>query len=111
MKKKDTLQILAQSHAMKILSSLNREKMRFIDLKAVCLSNRTRSARLKELEEVGLIKAVPEMINKRAYTFYEITPEGKEALELAEKIIALGLKTRNKQHRNYVAFREQKKET
>ena len=90
MKKKNMLQILSQSHAMKILSSVNKKKMRFVDLKTVCLSNRTRSARLKELEEYGLIQTVPEMINKRAYTFYEITPLGKEALKLGEKLITLG---------------------
>jgi DNA-binding HxlR family transcriptional regulator len=89
MKERNTLKILAQSHAIDILSSLNKEKMRFIDLKAVCLSNRTRSARLKELEEADLIKAVPGMVHKRAYTFYEITPIGKEALKLAEKLITL----------------------
>jgi len=63
--------------------------MRFVDLKEVCRSNRTRSARLKELEEAGLIKVFPEMIGKRAYTFYRITPLGKEALKFAEKLIAL----------------------
>jgi len=90
MKKKNILQILGQSHAMKILGSVNKKKMRFVDLKAVCLSNRTRSARLRELEEDNLIRVVPEMIDKRAYTFYEITSIGKEALRLGEKLIALG---------------------
>lgn len=63
--------------------------MRFVDLKEVCRSNRTRSARLRELEDKGLIQAVPKMIGKRAYTFYQITPLGKEALKLGEKLIIL----------------------
>jgi len=63
--------------------------MRFLDLKEICNSNRTRSARLKELEEARLIKAVPKMVGRRAYTFYEITTLGKEALKLGEKLISL----------------------
>lgn len=60
--------------------------MRFLDLEDICKSNRTRSVRLKELEEKGLVRAVPKMIERRAYTFYEITDLGKEALDLAEKL-------------------------
>jgi len=63
--------------------------MRFLDLKEICNSNRTRSARLKELEEARLIKAVPKMVGRRAYTFYEITTLGKETLKLGEKLISL----------------------
>lgn len=89
MKEKNILEILSQSHAMEILRSLNEKPMRFLDLKDVCRSNRTRSVRLKELENKGLVKAVPEMIGRRAYTFYEITPIGKKALNLGEKLIQL----------------------
>jgi DNA-binding HxlR family transcriptional regulator len=63
--------------------------MRFTDLRDVCESNRSRSARIKELEEEGLIKTVPKMIKRRAYTFYEITSKGKEALALCEKLLEL----------------------
>jgi DNA-binding HxlR family transcriptional regulator len=94
MREKNILQILGQSHAMDILDSLKKKPMRFLDLKEVCKSNRTRSARLKELENKGLIRAVPKMINRRAYTFYEITPIGKEALALVEKLAQLRDKER-----------------
>jgi DNA-binding PadR family transcriptional regulator len=63
--------------------------MRFVDLKEICSSSRTRAARLKELQDKGLIKVVPKILGKRAYTFYEITPRGKEALKLGEKLILL----------------------
>jgi len=96
MKGKSTLQILSQSHAMEILNSLSTKPMRFLDLKDVCRSNRTRSVRLKELEEKGLAKAVPKMIGRRAYTFYEITSIGKEALDLGERLIQLQSKERRK---------------
>jgi len=37
------------------------------------------------------------VLHKRAYTFYEVTPLGKEVLKLAEKLIALGTaKKKNK---------------
>ena len=86
---KRALKILGNSHAVEILDSLNKAPMRFVDLKNVCKSNRTRNVRLKELREEGLIKPLPKMSNDRAYTFYEITPVGKRALELAKKMIDL----------------------
>lgn len=89
MREKSVLQVLAQSHALDILRSLNKKPMRFVDLKDACNSNRTRSARLKGLQEKSLIIVVPKMIERRAYTFYRITPLGKEALNLAEKLIQL----------------------
>ena len=89
MKKKRVIQVLSSSHAIEILSSLNEKPMRFLDLEEVCRSNRTRSVRLRELEEKGLIRAVPKMIERRAYTFYEITVLGKEALALAEKLLRI----------------------
>lgn len=89
MKEKNLIQILSQSHSIEILKSLSRRQMRFVDLKEVCSSNRTRAARLKELQDKGLIKVVPRILGKRAYTFYEITPRGREALELSEKLILL----------------------
>jgi DNA-binding HxlR family transcriptional regulator len=95
MEKENLLKILSKSHAIKILCSLCNEEMRFVDLKNICESNRTRSARLKELEAAGLVRTIPKMINKRAYTFYEITPLGREALQLAEKLILLGSKNKS----------------
>jgi DNA-binding HxlR family transcriptional regulator len=89
MRKRNILQILGQSHALEILKALDEKSMRFVDLENVCKSNRTRSARLKELEEKGLIKTTPKIMEHRAYTFYEITPLGKEVLALCEKLLKL----------------------
>jgi len=94
MKKKNILKILGQSHTLEILSSLNERPRRFIDLEEVCKSNRTRSARLKELEQKKLIKRVPKIMGKRAYTFYEITPLGKRALELCNLLLHLESKSK-----------------
>ena len=94
MKKKNILKILGQSHTLEILSSLNERPRRFIDLEEVCKSNRTRSARLKELEQKKLIKRVPKIIGKRAYTFYEITPLGKRALDLCNLLLHLESKSK-----------------
>jgi DNA-binding HxlR family transcriptional regulator len=74
-----------EEDALEILTSLNEKPMRFIDLKVSCESNRTRSARLKELEQKKLVKTVPKMMGRRAYTFYEITPLGKKSLSYAKK--------------------------
>jgi len=92
MGEKNILEVLGQSHALEILTSLSEKPMRFIDLKEACESNRTRSARLKELEKKKLVKTVPKMIGRRAYTFYEITPLGKQALELFISLLHLELK-------------------
>lgn len=89
MGEKSILKVLGQSHALEILTSLSEKPMRFVDLKEVCESNRTRSARLKELEKKKLVKTVPKMIGKRAYTFYEITPLGKQVLELCKSLLQL----------------------
>ena len=89
MEDENLLQILSKSHALKILQSLNKRPMRFIDLEVACKSNRTRSARLKELQEKGLVKTIPKMIGRRAYTFYKITSQGKVALELCQKLLQL----------------------
>jgi len=86
MKKKSIIQILARSYAIEILRLLKEKPLRFVDLKELCRSNRTASARLKELEEKKLIKPVPRLIEKRAYTFYEITPLGESVLKLCEKL-------------------------
>lgn len=94
MGEKNILKVLGQSHALEILSSLNEKPMRFIDLKEVCESNRTRSARLKELEKKKMVKTVPKMIGRRAYTFYEITPTGKQALELCKLLLHLESKSK-----------------
>jgi DNA-binding HxlR family transcriptional regulator len=86
---KEVLRILGKSHALEILQSLSKEPMRFVDLKNVCKSSRTRAIRLRELKGQGLVKAVAKMSKERAYTFYEITPLGINALELAKRMIHL----------------------
>jgi len=95
MDEKNILRVLGQSHAIEILTSLNERPMRFVDLKESCESNRTRSARLKELEKKKLVKTVPRMIGRRAYTFYEITPSGRQVLELCKSLLLLESRSKN----------------
>jgi DNA-binding HxlR family transcriptional regulator len=87
MSSQDLLHILGQSYTLAILETLSKEPKRFVELGACCRSNRTRSARLKELEKQKLVRTVPKMIGRRAYTFYEITPLGKRALELCRAFL------------------------
>jgi len=88
------VKILGRSYAVEILESLGKQPKRFVDLKDVCKSNRTRTVRLKELKGEGLIAATPKMLGDRAYTFYEITPLGKRALELVRNFVQLNEKGR-----------------
>ena len=88
MGEKNILRVLGQSHALEILASLDEKPMRFTDLKEVCKSNRTRSAKLKESEKEKLLKLC-QKLGSRAYTFYEITPLGKQALELCRSLLYL----------------------
>jgi len=73
--------------------------MKFVELSLVCGSGRTRSARLRELEAAGLLKPVPKMTGRRAYTFYEITPLGEEILLACEKLIQLAKSPRGVESR------------
>ncbi|MCR8488943.1 MAG: winged helix-turn-helix transcriptional regulator [Crenarchaeota archaeon] len=93
---KRILKVLSKSHALEILESLSKKPMRFVDLKEVCKSNRTRTSRLKELKEEGLIRVSPKLTKDRAYTFYEITTKGRRALKLIEKLINLPLEEKGK---------------
>jgi DNA-binding HxlR family transcriptional regulator len=89
MKTRNMLVILSRSHAMEILNELSKIPLRFMDMDSICKSKRTRYARLKELEEKGLIKAVPKLIGHKSYTFYEITDVGIEALNLGRNLLSL----------------------
>lgn len=103
MKEKNILQVLGKSHALEILRSLNERAMRFVDLRDVCKSNRTRSARLKEFMNESLIETVPKMIGNRAYTFYEITSQGRVALNLCQKLLKLEVEKKKKSGKGNVS--------
>jgi len=96
MRRENIIQILGKSHAVEVLRALKEGPKRFLDLKEVCNSNRTRSARLRELESKGLVKTIAKIVGRRAYTFYELTPIGREALELCEKLLRLERNIRSK---------------
>lgn len=101
MKSKNMLAILGRSYAIEILNGLSKSPLRFIDIGTICKSKRTRYARLKELEEKGLIKAVPKLMGHRSYTFYEITDMGIEALKLGNNLLSLE-KRKNKRHKRSI---------
>jgi DNA-binding HxlR family transcriptional regulator len=99
MKYKNLLVILGRSHAMEILNELSKAPLRFNDMDIICKSKRTRYVRLKELEEKGLIKAVPKLIGRRSYTFYEITNVGVKALALGKNLLSLDKDSENSENR------------
>lgn len=92
MKERNILNVLSRAYAMEILDELTRKPLRFIEIENICKSKRTRYERLKELEEKNLIKAVPKLMGRRSYTFYEITELGTRALNLGKKLLSLEIK-------------------
>lgn len=89
MRHKNIIKVLSGSHAMEILKELNKSSSRFVDMESFCPSKRTRYVRLKELEEIGLIRPVPKMIAHKSYTYYEVTDKGLKALKIGEKLLSI----------------------
>ena len=79
-------QEIAKPYALEILESLSKNQARFSDLKNLCLSQKTLTTRLHELEELGVIETVIEKPKKRKIiVFYTLTEKGKQTLEVASE--------------------------
>ncbi|MCX6706943.1 MAG: helix-turn-helix domain-containing protein [Candidatus Woesearchaeota archaeon] len=84
------LQEVAKPYALDILEELRKGQMRFSELKGVCLSQKTLTMRLHELEECGIIERVIEKPKKQKIkVFYTLTPKGKQTIELALKFMKI----------------------
>ncbi len=78
------LQEIAKPYALDILEELLKKPMRFSELKKLCLSQKTLTIRLHELEETGAIKTIIEKPKKqKVKVFYALTPKGKKTIELS----------------------------
>ena len=82
--------ILGHSYALSILDALNERPLRFTDLARYVPNERTRSQRLRQLEEKDLIHTISIKIDKRYFIHYSLTEKGKLALQKAKEIIELG---------------------
>lgn len=84
------LQEVAKPYALDILEELRGGPMRFSELKKVCLSQKTLTIRLHELEDYDMIERVIEKPRKQKIkVFYVLTPKGKQTIELALKFMKI----------------------
>lgn len=80
------IRTLAQTYSLDILEALEERPLRFTDLADPGPNEATRSQRLKELEEAGLISTVSLKIDKRNFVHYRLTENGKRVLQKAREI-------------------------
>lgn len=83
---KNVMGLLAKKYTYNILKLLERDKKRFKDISAACAGEKMRAQRLKELEQMNMIKAKAERVGGRAVSFYSISEKGKKMLKIAEEI-------------------------
>jgi len=68
-------------YVLNILGTLLEGSKRFADLADACQNEKTRTAKLRRLEEAGLIETVSSKIGKRFFVHYKLTEKGKEMLQ------------------------------
>jgi len=84
------LQEIAKPYALDILEELQKKPMRFSELKKLCLSQKTLTVRLHELEEINAIQTIVEKPRKqKVRVFYSLTPKGKQTVDLAFQFIKI----------------------
>jgi len=80
-KKWALIQLLGERYVLKILDALLEGSKRFADLADACPNEKTRTAKLRRLEEAGLIEAVSSKIGKRFFVHYKLTEKGSGMLQ------------------------------
>ncbi len=78
------IRFLTNKDVLRCLEKISQQESRFTDLAEVCPSERMRSLRLAELEDVGLIKKAPKYEGKKIRIVYQITSRGKRVLTWIE---------------------------
>jgi DNA-binding HxlR family transcriptional regulator len=69
------------------MEALLNKPMRFSELKKICLSQKTLTVRLHELEECNVVTTIVEKPKKqKVKVYYTLTPRGKSTVELALNI-------------------------
>lgn len=83
-------QDVAKPYALDILEELKKKPMRFSDLKKICLSQKTLTVRLHELEELNVIETIIQKPkNQKVIILYSLTNKGKQTLESANKFLEI----------------------
>jgi DNA-binding HxlR family transcriptional regulator len=79
--KDNLISLVNDYYALEILSSLAESQKRFVDLGAVCKNERTRTQKLRLLEDFKLVETTPVKVKKKAFLYYKPTERGKRLLK------------------------------
>ena len=80
-KKWTLIPLLGERYVINILEALLEGPKRFVDLADACPNEKTRTAKLRRLEEAGLIEAISSKIGKRFFVHYKLAKKGKSTLQ------------------------------
>jgi len=78
--------LLGEPYVLDILSSLNEQPKRYVDLSDVCPNEVTRTDRLRKLEDIGIITTQTEKIGKRTFVHYNLTDRGRAIFNEVKRI-------------------------
>jgi DNA-binding HxlR family transcriptional regulator len=84
-KSSDLASLVNDYYALEILGSLSESPKRFVDLDAICKNERTRTQKLRILEEFKLVETKPVKVKKKAFLYYHLTERGKKFLKEVNK--------------------------
>jgi len=77
---------ISKPYALDILEQLSKKPMRFSELKKICLSQKTLTNRIHELEDSKIIETIIEKPKgQKVKIFYSLTNKGKQMIELASQ--------------------------
>ena len=80
-KKWTLIPLLGERYVLNILEALLEGPKRFADLADACPNEKTRTAKLRSLEEAGLIGTVSSKMGKRFFVHYKLTEKGNGMLQ------------------------------
>jgi len=87
-KKWGIFEVIGKPYALPVLESLAKNPKRYSDLGGSCYIDKTRTKRLRELEEEGLIKTITKKEPKgRTFVYYALTEQGKKIMHQVLKFI------------------------
>ena len=86
MPKRNKISLLGQSYVADLLASISEKPKMFKDLSPVCPNERTRSKKLKELVEEGLVTTVALKVERRHFVHYKLTEKGKKLVRALSAI-------------------------
>ena len=79
------IMVIGKVYSLDILEALFNGPKRFSDLNKACPIEKTRSQRLKELKEEGLIDVAVMERRRRNFIHYKLTDEGESVLRKARE--------------------------